>query len=134
MPLVCPVGQNLWIFSKIKFRSNSRLNIQNQVSGFSRSFGLFRSGFLAVVILQNFIGLKIGSCFCFKKFRLKFVQVSKIGFKVLAEILASKRFYLAKSCFCGKSYLLQSQVSKIGFKVFSKSFGKFVFSQSQFSA
>ena len=53
----------------------------------------------------------------FKKFRLKLVQASKIGFKVLGKVLAGKRFHFAKSSFSGLHFVWQSQVSKIGFKV-----------------
>ena len=122
---MCPVGKNLWVSFQKFVLFKLGLNLQNQVSGFSKSFGLFKSGLLAVVIFQNFIGLKIGSCFCFKKFRVKFAQVSKIGFKVLAEILVSKRFHFAKPCFYSKGFFLQSQVYEIDFKIFSKSFVKF---------
>ena len=69
--------------------------------------------------------MKIGSGFWFKKFHFKSAQVSKIGFKILAKILAGKRFHLAKSVFHGLRFVFQNQVSEIGFKVFSKSFGKF---------
>jgi len=84
----------------------------------------------------------------FKKFCVKFAQVSNIGFKVLVKVLVSRRFHFAQFVFYGLPSLWSSQVSEIGFKIFSKSFGKFgsgflarfvfsgkfVFSQSQFSA
>ena len=109
---MCPVGQNLWVFSKIKFRSNWRLNLQNQVSGFSKSFGLFRLGFLAVVISKIVLATRLA-------------QVSKIGFKIFSQSFGKQAVSFGKVRFCGKGYFLQSQVFKFGFKVFSKSFGKF---------
>jgi len=63
--------------------------------------------------------------FCFKKFRVKFAQVSKIGFKIFSQSFGKQAVSFGKVRFCGKSYFLQSQVSKIGFKVFSKSFSRF---------
>ena len=70
--------------------------------------------------------MKIDSGFWFKKFHFKSAQVSKIGFKILAKILAGKRFHLAKSVFHGLRFVFQNQVSEIGFKVFSKSFASLV--------
>ena len=96
------------------------LSLQNQVSGFSKSFGLFKSGLLAVVIFQNFIGLKIGSCFWFKKFRVKFAQVSKISFKVLVNVSASKRFHLAKFVFVAKVIFCKVRFPKLASRFLAK--------------
>ena len=52
--------------------------------------------------------MKIGSCFWFNKFRVKFAQVSKIGFVVLGQVLASKLFHFAKSVFV--AFVLFGQV------------------------
>jgi len=109
---------------------------------------LFKSGIFSGGYFPSFGFSKIGSRFWFKKFRVKFAQVSKIGFVVFGQVLVSKRFHFAKSVFHGLRFVWSSQVSKIGFKVFSKSFGKFgsgffaslifsgktFFLQSQFSA
>jgi hypothetical protein len=91
---------------------------------------------------------KIGSCFWFKKFRVKLAQVSKIGFKVFSLGFGKQKVSFGKVRFSWLAFFLQSQVSEIGFKIFSKSFDKFGssffakfifsgkvnFSQSQFLA
>jgi len=64
--------------------------------------------------------LKIGSCFWFKKFRVKFAQVFKIGFKIFSQSFRKQTVSFGKVRFCSKSYFLQNQVSKIGFKVSTK--------------
>ena len=94
--------------------------LQIRVSVFSKVSGSIKSGFFNGGNFQIFVPLKIGSCFWFKKFRIKFAQVSKIGFKVLGKVLAGKRFHFAKSSFSGLHFVWQSQVSKIGFFFLAK--------------
>jgi len=115
---------------------------------FSKFSGSVKFGFFSGGGFPNLCFSKIGSCFWFKKFRVKFAQVSKISFVVFAQVLASKRFHFAKSVFHGLRFFGQSQVCKIGFKVFCKCLGKFssgffarlifsgkvIFPQSQFLA
>ncbi|MBE7436750.1 MAG: hypothetical protein HS100_22755 [Anaerolineales bacterium] len=57
----------------------------------------------------------MGSGFWFKKFRVKLAQVSKIGFVVLRQVFASKRFHFANSVFSGLRFVWSSQVSEIGY-------------------
>ena len=64
--------------------------------------------------------MKIGSCFCFKKFCFKFAQVSKTSFKIFKLSFGKQAISFCEVSFYGKSYFLQSQVSKIGFKVFGQ--------------
>jgi hypothetical protein len=47
-----------------------------------------------------------------KKFRVKLVQVSLIGFVIFAQVLASKRFHLAKSIFLARVLFNQVKFSK----------------------
>jgi hypothetical protein len=97
-----PFHQTLWVFCKLSFASNRRLNLQNQVSGFSQSFGFgkvrsFRSGYLPSLAFS-----KIGVCLFLGKFLLRFCQVSKIGFMVFVKVLASKPFHLPKFVFTAR--------------------------------
>ena len=123
-------------------------SLQNQVSGSSKSLSLLNSGFFSGGEFPNFIGLKTGSCFLFKKFRIKFTQVSKIGFVVLGKVLADKQFYFAKSCFVAKFIFCKVRSPKSASRFLAKvlaslvqalspgSFfsGKLFFWQSQFLA
>jgi hypothetical protein len=74
----------------------------------------------------NFIGLKIGSVFWFKKFHFKSAQVSaqppvgKIGFMVFGQSFGKQVFLFGKVCFDGLCSVWQNQVSEIGFKVLAK--------------
>ena len=123
-------------------------SLQNQVSGFSKSFSLVKSSLLAAVIFQNFIGLKIGSGFCSKNFVSNLLRFPKLATWFLLRFWQASGFILQSPFFLACVSFLQSQVFKIGFKVFRKSFGKFGlgffarfafsgkvnFSQSQFLA
>ena len=96
-----------------------------------------------MAISKILLASKSGHGFLFKKFRVKFAQVSKIGFKVLAKVLAGKRFHFAKSVFHGSCFVWSNQVSEIGY-IFSEkvlvssilafSPGAFFFWQSKFFA
>ena len=122
--------------------------MQIRVLVFSKIFGSIKLGVFSGGNFQCFIGFKISSWFLFKKFCVKFAQVSKIGFKVLVKVLVSRRFHFAQFVFYGLPSLWSSQVSEIVYIFFSKSFGKFGsgffarfifsgkvgFSQSQFLA
>ena len=99
--------------------------MQIRVLVFSKISGSIKLGVFSGGNFQSFIGFKIGSWFLFKKFCVKFAQVSKIGFKVLVKVLESRQFHFAQFVFYGLPSLWLSQVSEIGFKIFSKSFGKF---------
>ncbi len=83
--------------------------IFSKVSG-SIKFGIFSGGGF-----PNLCFSKIGSCFGFKKFLVKFAQVSKIGFVVFSQVLVSKRFRLAMFAFSGLRSFWSSQVFKIGY-------------------
>jgi len=80
--------------------------------GFQQKFSFVQVRSFSSGYFPNFIGLKICSCFCFKKFCFKLAQVSKIGFKIFAQVLASKRFYLAKSIFSAYVLVVQIRFSK----------------------
>jgi len=78
-----------------------------------------------VAVFQVFVSRKSAHVFWFKKFHFTFSQVSKIGFKVLVKVFASKQFHFAKSIFHRLRFVWQNQVSEIGYIFFNKSFGKF---------
>jgi len=75
------------------------LSLQNQVSGFSKSFGLFKSGFLAVVISKIVLAIKLAQVFVSKSFASNLLRFPKSASKFSGKVLASKRFHLAKSVF-----------------------------------
>jgi len=89
------------------------LSLQNQVSGFQKSFSLFKSSLLAVVISKILLASKLAQVSAQP-------PVGKIGSVVFVKVLANKPFRFAKSWFCSKGYFLQSRVSKIGFKALAK--------------
>jgi hypothetical protein len=96
--------------------------LQIKVLVFSKVCASTKSGIFSDCNFQNFIGLKIGSWFLFKKFRLKFAQVAKIGFKVFSQSSGRQAVLFYKVRFCGVRFFWQNQVSKIGYIFFSKSF------------
>ena len=77
-----------------------------------------------MAVFQIFVSRKLAHVFGSKKFRVKFAQVSKTGFKIFSQGFGSQRFYQAKFAFSGLRSFWSSQVLKIGFKVFSQSFGR----------
>ena len=88
-----------------------------------------------MVISKIVLASKLTHVFRSKSFVSNWLRFPKSASRFSVKVLASKRFHLAKSWFCGKGYFLQNQVCKIGFKIFSKSFGKFgsgFFSQVRF--
>jgi len=56
----------------------------------------------------------------FQKVRVKFAQVSKIGFMIFSQSYGKQAVSFCEVMFFGKSYFLQSQVAKIGFEVLAK--------------
>ena len=96
------------------------LSLQKKVSDFQKSFGLSKSGFLAVVISKNFwlqnwlrffvskVSCQIGSGF------------PKSASRFSVKVLAGKSFHFAKSVFHGLFFFLQSQASKIGYIFLAK--------------
>jgi hypothetical protein len=102
------------------------LSLANQDFGFWQSFGFVKVGIFSGGCFPSFGFSKIGSCFWFKKFRVKLAQVSEIGFKFFNLGFGKQAVSFGKVCFfSGSRSFWQNQVSKIGFKVFRKSFGKF---------
>jgi len=55
-----------------------------------------------------------------KKFRFKLAHASEIGFVAFAQVLASKRFHLARSILSGLYFGCSNQVSKIGYAFLAK--------------
>ena len=62
----------------------------------------------------------MGSGICFKKFRVKLAQVSKIGFTVLVKVLASKQVHLAKSVFVAKVIFCKIKSPKLASRFLAK--------------
>jgi len=124
------------------------LSLANQGFGFLQKFCSIKFGVFSGGDFQNFIGFKIGSCFCSKSFGSNFLRSLKSASRFQAKFWQAIGFILQSPFFHGLHFFLQSQVFKIGFKVFRKIFGKFGsgffarfvfsgkanFSQSQFLA
>ena len=87
---------------------------------FSKFSGSIKFGFFSGGGFPSLCFSKIGSCFWFKKFRVKFAQVSKIGFVVFAQVLASKRFHFAKSVFVACVSLGKVRFVKLASRFFVK--------------
>ena len=93
--------------------------------GFSKKFWFVQVESFSGGYFQNCVGLKIGSCFLFKRFRFKFAQVSKIGFKIFKSSFGKQAVSFSEVSFSGLRFTWQSQVSKIGYIFFRKYFDKF---------
>jgi hypothetical protein len=104
--------------NKVRFQIGV-LSLANQGFG-SAKFGSFSGGNFPSFGFSN-----IGSGFSFNKFRVKFSQVSIIGFKVFESSFGQQAVHFAKSVFHGLRFVWQSQVFKISFKSFSKGFNWF---------
>jgi len=89
--------------------------LQIRVLVFSKFSGSVKFGIFSGGSFPNLCFSKIGSCFWFKKFRVKFAQVAKIGFKVFSQSLGKQIVSFCKVRFCGLCFFWQSQVSKIGY-------------------
>jgi len=89
--------------------------LQIWVLVFSKFSGSVKFGIFSGGSFPNLCFSKISSCFWFKKFRVKFSQVAKIGFVVFSQVLASERFRLAMFAFSGLRSFWSSQVFKIGY-------------------
>jgi len=86
----------------------------------SINFGIFSGG-----NFPSFGFLKIGSCFWFKKFRVKLAQVTKIGFKVFSQSLGKQVVSFCKVRFLWLAFLLAKSALLNRLHFFSKSFGRF---------
>ena len=91
------------------------LNLANQGFGFSQKFCSIKSGIFSGGSFPNIDFSKIGSGLWFKKFRFKFAQVAKIGFKVFSQSSGRQKVLFGKVRFCGLRFVWSSQVCKIGF-------------------
>ena len=92
---------------------------------FSKLFDSIKSGTFSGGDFPNFIGLKIGSCFWFKKFHFKLAQVSKIGFVVFGQGFGRQAVSFCKVRFFWLAFLLVKSGFQNWLPVFSKSFGEF---------
>jgi hypothetical protein len=72
-----PLREKPLCLSKIKFRSNWRLSLQNQVSGFLQKFWFVQVESFSGGEFPNFICLKIGSYFGAKNFVSNFLRFLK---------------------------------------------------------
>ena len=121
----CALALNLLgLFQKLSFVQvgfeSSKLGF-----GFSKKFWFVQVGSFSGGEFPNLVGFKTGSRFLFKQFRVKFAQVSKIGFKVFSQSSGKQAVSFCKVCF----FQLVFFWAKSGFQnwlhFFSKSFGKF---------
>jgi len=104
------VGKNLrQIFqavSKIKLRFKLAFCVlQIRVLVFSKVSVSIKSGIFSGGNFPSFGFLKIGSCFWFKKFRVKFAQVSKIGLKVFMQSFCKQAVSFFKVRFSWLAFL-----------------------------
>jgi hypothetical protein len=82
-------------FPKLSWFSNWRFESCKSRSWFlAKVSASIKSGIFSGGSFPNLCFFKIDSWFLFQKFLFKFAQVSKIGFKVLVKVFASKRFHL----------------------------------------
>jgi len=86
---VCPCVKPFASFSKIVFRSNLASISKISFQIFSKNFGLFKSGLLAVAIFQIFISSKLAYGFCSKSFVSNLLRFLKSASRFSVKVLAS---------------------------------------------
>jgi len=119
---VCPCVKPFASFSKLCFVQVG-LESSNQVSGFQKSFGLFRLGLSAVVIFQILLVSKLARVFYSKSFA-QICSGSKIGFKVLRQSFGKQAISFCKVRFFLAGVLLVKSGSQNRLHFFSKGFCK----------
>ncbi|MDZ7925273.1 MAG: hypothetical protein U5M23_14735 [Marinagarivorans sp.] len=125
------------------------MSLTNQGLGFWQSFGFAKVSIFSGGSFPSFCFSKIGSCFLLKKFRVKFAQVSKIGFMVFSQSFGKQAvsfckvpffwlaFFFNQVRFLKSATFFQQKFWQVLFRLFcqvhffwqSKLFAKSVFSK-----
>ena len=117
---MCPVGKNLWVSFQKFILFKLGLNLQNQVSGFSKSFGLFKSGLLAVAISKILLVSKLAQVFVSKSSASNLLRFPKSASRFSGKVLASRQFRLAKSVFIAKVIFCKIRFLKLASRLLAK--------------